>query len=99
MYSWKKLAGSVAPQYSSKFPSILAWELNLLDSEVNKEGSDKAVFSREVIKSKELAQKIKILEEIVLRSNSCLNDYEPLTKILQSGLVSDVISFNFDLLA
>jgi hypothetical protein len=97
--SCKKLAGSVAPQYSSKFPSILAWELTLLDSEANIKDSDKAVFSREIIKSKELAQEIKILEEIVLSSNFCLNDYSPLTKILQSGLVSDVISFNFDLIA
>lgn len=56
--SWKKLAGGVAPKYASKFPSTLAWELTLLDSEANIEDGDKPVFEREIKKSKELAEQI-----------------------------------------
>ncbi len=79
--SWNKLSVGVAPKYASKFPSTLAWELTLLDSEANIEDGDKPVFAREIKKS-----------------NSCLSGYSPLIKIRQSGLVSDVISFNFDLI-
>lgn len=96
--SWKKLAVGVAPKYAGKFPSTLAWELSLLDSEANIEDGDKPVFEREIKKSKELAEQIRNFEEVVLSSNSSLSDYSPLIKILQSGLVSDVISFNFDLI-